>query len=103
MAPQAPNEIGPVPLRPLVRERVWGSQSLPAWLPAPAAGKPIGEAWLTSGECVIEGATSHGNPFAELIASSPAKFSVSPAAPEFPLLIKLLFPHEKLSVQVHPD
>jgi mannose-6-phosphate isomerase len=103
MASETQTKIGPVPLRPLVVERVWGSESLPAWLPAPAKGKPIGEAWLTAGECLIESAASFGKPFAELIARSPAQFAATPAAPEFPLLLKLLFPREKLSVQVHPD
>jgi len=100
MAPPVQHEIGPVSLRPLVRERVWGSETLPAWLPAPAKGKPIGEVWLTAGDCIIESAASHGTAFAGLVARLPAKFA---AAPDFPLLLKLLFPHEKLSVQVHPD
>jgi len=103
MAAENQTEIGPVPLRPLVVERVWGSETLPAWLPPPAKGKPIGEAWLTAGECLIEGEASFGKPFTELIARSPAQFAADPAAPEFLLLIKLLFPREKLSVQVHPD
>jgi mannose-6-phosphate isomerase len=103
MSASAQIEIGPVTLRPLVRERVWGSQTLPAWLPAPEKDKPIGEAWLTAGECLIDTATSHGATFTELISRSPAQFSTSSSAPDFPLLIKLLFPHEKLSVQVHPD
>jgi mannose-6-phosphate isomerase len=103
MSTQVQSKIGPVPLRPLVVERVWGSETLPAWLLQPTNGKPIGEAWLTAGECLIESAASHGTAFAQLIARSPAQFAAAPAAPEFPLLIKLLFPHEKLSVQVHPD
>jgi len=103
MDSQAHKEIGPVPLRPLTVERVWGTETLPAWFPQPAKGKPIGEAWLTAGECTIEGAASHGNSFAELITRSPGKFGANSATPEFPLLLKLLFPREKLSVQVHPD
>lgn len=103
MASTMQNEIGPVTLRPKMHERVWGSETLPSWYPQPIRGKPIGEAWLTAGECLIEGAASHGRPFAELITSSAEKFAADPAAPEFPLLIKLLFPREKLSVQVHPD
>jgi mannose-6-phosphate isomerase len=103
MSTQVQNKIGPVPLRPLVRERVWGTETLPAWFPQPAKGKPIGEAWLTSGECPVEGEASHGTAFADLVAASPGKFGAVPNLPEFPLLVKLLFPHEKLSVQVHPD
>jgi len=103
MGVETRTKIGPVPLRPLLVERVWGSETLPAWLPPPDKGKPIGEAWLTAGDCLIEGAASFGKPFARLVASSPAQFAADPAAPEFLLLIKLLFPREKLSVQVHPD
>jgi mannose-6-phosphate isomerase len=103
MAQPTQNKIGPLPLRPLLVERMWGSQHLPAWLPAPTAGKLIGEAWLTAAECLIEGQAFHGKPFAELIMRSPTQFAANPVAPEFPLLIKLLFPREKLSVQVHPD
>jgi len=97
------NEIGPVPLRPLLVERVWGSETLPSWLLQPAKGKPIGEAWLTAGDCLVQGASSFGKPFSELVARSPAQFGAAPSALEFPLLLKLLFPREKLSVQVHPD
>jgi mannose-6-phosphate isomerase len=103
MDSQAQNEIGPVPLRPLTVERVWGAETLPTWFPPPAKGKLIGEAWLTAGECTIEGESSHGRPFAELVLRSPAKFGADSSTPEFPLLLKLLFPREKLSVQVHPD
>ena len=85
------------------RRRVWGAETLPTWFPAPAKGKPIGEAWLTAGECTVEGETSHGRPFAELVKRSPAKFGADSSTTEFPLLLKLLFPREKLSVQVHPD
>jgi len=103
MAAQAQTEIGPVPLRPLVVERVWGSHKLPAWLPQPSKDSLIGEAWLTSGECLIEGAASFGRSFSELVTSAPAQFAAGLNSPEFPLLIKLLFPNQKLSVQVHPD
>jgi len=99
----AQSKIGPVLLRPLFRERVWGTETLPKWFPPPAKGKPIGEAWLTSGECLIEGEASHDAAFAEIVNASPGKFGAVSNLPEFPLLIKLLFPHEKLSVQVHPD
>jgi mannose-6-phosphate isomerase len=50
----------------------------------------VGEAWLTGPECVVETGALKGRTLAQ-------------AAAEFPLLVKLLFPSEKLSVQVHPD
>ena len=42
---------GPVALRPILKERVWGVERLPAWYPQPEPGKPVGEAWLTAEEC----------------------------------------------------
>jgi mannose-6-phosphate isomerase len=54
----------------------------------------VGEAWLTGPQCVVE-----TGPFAGRTLASLAK----ELGGEFPLLVKLLFPAEKLSVQVHPD
>lgn len=87
-------------LRPRLVERVWGATELPAYLEQPQAGRPIGEAWLTAVECVAEGP---GEPtLAEMVRRWPAEFGADQFG-EFPLLIKLLFPREKLSVQVHPN
>jgi len=61
----------PVIEQPRLVERIWGMEHLPAWYAQPAAGHPVGEAWLTG-----EG---------------------------HELLVKMLFPREWLSVQVHPD
>jgi mannose-6-phosphate isomerase len=80
-------------------ERIWGSPQLGPWYSQPAAGKPIGEVWLTAEECVGEGT---GATLAALAARSPIAFG-NDDGQGFPLLIKLLFPREKLSVQVHPD
>lgn len=90
---------GPLTLRPILVERIWGEQNLTPWYPQPSPGKPIGEVWLTAEECLIEGTdTSLGQ-----LAKS--EFAALGTAREqgFPLLIKLLFPREKLSVQVHPN
>lgn len=91
--------IGPVSLEPLLVERIWGVQELGPWYPKPEAGKPIGEVWLTAEECIGEGT---GATLAALSARSPLAFG-NDDGQGFPLLIKLLFPLEKLSVQVHPD
>ncbi len=46
--------IGPVSLRPIFSERIWGVETLPKWYPQLEAGKPVGEAWLKAGTCVVD-------------------------------------------------
>jgi mannose-6-phosphate isomerase len=94
--------IGPVSLRPIFQERIWGVDTLPDWYPQPVAGKPIGEAWLTAETCVADSGPLAGVSLAELTKRYPEAFAGGDSA-EFPLLIKTLFPREKLSVQVHPN
>jgi mannose-6-phosphate isomerase len=92
-------QVGPVVLRPIFQERIWGVEKLPEFYAQPHAGKPIGEAWLTAETCVAATGPMEGMSLAEMAKEAPEKF----AGPEFPLLIKMLFPKEKLSVQVHPN
>ena len=94
--------IGPVTLRPIFSERIWGVETLPNWYPQPAAGQPVGEAWLTAESCVANSGPLEGTSLAELTKRYPTAFGAGASA-EFPLLIKTLFPREKLSVQVHPN
>jgi mannose-6-phosphate isomerase len=94
--------IGPVSLRPIFQERIWGVETLPDWYPQPAAGKHIGEAWLTAESCVAESGPLAGISVAEFTKRYPDAFAGGSSG-EFPLLIKTLFPREKLSVQVHPN
>jgi len=94
--------IGPVSLRPIFSERVWGVERLPRWYAQPEAGKPVGEAWLTAETCVVDAGEYQGVSLAEMTRRFPEAFAGGDAA-EFPLLVKTLFPREKLSVQVHPN
>lgn len=87
-----------VVLRPRLSERVWGFEKLPDFLEQPKPGRPVGEAWLTAMECVDE---HSGLTLAELVRRWPEEFNAADG--EFPLLMKWLFPREKLSVQVHPN
>jgi mannose-6-phosphate isomerase len=95
-------KIGPVSLRPIFSERVWGAERLPEWYAQPEAGKPIGEAWLTAETCVVDEGAFAGVSLADMTRRFPEEFAGGDAA-EFPLLVKTLFPREKLSVQVHPN
>jgi mannose-6-phosphate isomerase len=92
----------PIRLLPLFRERIWGRQSLaPYFAGAVSSSAPIGEVWFTS----EDNPTSLGATLGEMIASRPgilgeAADAVHPGV--CPLLVKLLFTSERLSVQVHP-
>jgi mannose-6-phosphate isomerase len=97
-----PTPLGPVALKPIFQERIWGVESLPAWYPPPALGHPIGEAWLTAETCVADSGPYAGKPLFELATLYP-KALANVSGVGFPLLIKTLFPREKLSVQVHPN
>jgi mannose-6-phosphate isomerase len=94
--------IGPVSLRPIFSERVWGVERLPKWYAQPEAGKPVGEAWLTAETCVVDAGKFAGVSLGEMTKRFPEAFAGGAGA-EFPLLVKTLFPREKLSVQVHPN
>ncbi len=87
-------EIAPFRLTPKFSERVWGRKDLKPWYEETGTTELVGEAWLTGPQCVVEEGELEGKTLASLSTE---------LGGEFPLLIKLLFPNEKLSVQVHPD
>jgi mannose-6-phosphate isomerase len=99
-------ELYPLLMSPEFHERVWGSRDLaPLYDRRIAANEPaIGEAWLTGDGCKVVNGPLQGNSLHELTARFGEKLIGSRADQKrFPLLIKFLFPQEKLSVQVHPD
>jgi mannose-6-phosphate isomerase len=106
----APHPESPLPtlepfrLDPVFVPRVWGSNDLRPWYDLPAPGGPIGEVWLTGDDCLIATGPHRGLRLAELFRLAPLSL-LGPSAPagESPLLIKVIFAREKLSVQVHPD
>jgi mannose-6-phosphate isomerase len=67
----------------------------------------VGEAWLTGPECVVETGPMAGQTLAAVVVEAGDVLGGAGASidgrPEFPLLVKMLFPSDKLSVQVHPD
>ena len=64
------------------------------WYEETGTSERVGEAWLTGPQCVVETGLFEGATLADVGGELGA---------EFPLLVKILFPEEKLSVQVHPD
>jgi mannose-6-phosphate isomerase len=98
-------DLYPLLLQPQFHERVWGTRELAPFYSPEIAGGPIGEAWLTGDDCRVANGPLAGRTLAELARQFGARLSgdTESDATRFPLLIKFLFPREKLSVQVHPD
>jgi mannose-6-phosphate isomerase len=98
-------DLYPLLLRPQFHERVWGSRDLAPVYSQEIIGDPVGEAWLTGDECKVANGPLTGRALSELSREFGLQLlgEVTPGASRFPLLIKFLFPRDKLSVQVHPD
>ena len=99
------NDLYPLLMSPAFDPRPWGTTDLSPIYPNHRFDEKIGESWLTGDNCKVANGHLRGKSLAEL-SSQYGKELVGEAAPDpnrFPLLLKFLFPHEKLSVQVHPD
>jgi mannose-6-phosphate isomerase len=92
-------------MRPAFDPRPWGTQNLSPIYPNHKFEEKIGEAWLTGDDCKIANGPLAGKSLAEISKQYQRQLVGDAArdAQRFPLLLKFLFPHEKLSVQVHPD
>jgi mannose-6-phosphate isomerase len=95
--------LSPFRLAPVFSERVWGRPNLRPWYAETGTDQLVGEAWLTGPDCRIETGPLAGRTLAAAVQERSAEILNPTAVPEFPLLVKLLFPNDKLSVQVHPD
>ncbi|MGB6875824.1 MAG: type I phosphomannose isomerase catalytic subunit [Candidatus Acidiferrales bacterium] len=98
--------LRPARVEPQFVPRIWGARSLAPLFPEKQSlREPIGEVWLTGNECrFVDG------PFAgERLGDAWPRMSEEWAGKQarsgkiFPVLVKFLFPEDKLSVQVHPD
>jgi mannose-6-phosphate isomerase len=87
-------KVAPFRLKPWFSERPWGKRDLRPWFADTGTTELVGEAWLTGPQCVVETGPLAGRTLASVATE---------LGGEFPLLVKLLFPADKLSVQVHPD
>lgn len=96
--------LPPFRLAPWFRTRPWGFQDLDPWYHYKTDGEPIGEVWLTGAMCVADTGPLQGTSLADITKQHrSALLGPGLTGQDFPLLIKILFPKEKLSVQVHPD
>jgi mannose-6-phosphate isomerase len=98
-------DLYPLLMSPAFDPRPWGTTDLSPIYPNHRFDEKIGESWLTGDNCKVANGHLRGKSLVELSTQFGAAL-VGEAAPDprrFPLLLKFLFPHEKLSVQVHPD
>ncbi len=91
----------PIELTPLFQEKVWGREDLSPFYERRPVKQRIGEVWFTFKDNHVKS----GQTLGELIQTHPAVLgnAFDPKHPnQCPLLAKLLFTTERLSVQVHP-
>lgn len=98
-------ELAPFLIEPRFLPKVWGYPDLRPWFDFTASSaEPIGEVWLTGDQCRVATGPHKGATLAGLFRDARCAL-LGPASPvpQSPLLIKVIFAREKLSVQVHPD
>jgi mannose-6-phosphate isomerase len=96
----------PTRIEPIFSPRIWGAKSLAPLFPEKTnLAEPLGEAWLTGVDCVIATGPFAGRTLGEawLAMSTEWRGTRLRSVADFPLLVKFIFPKDKLSIQVHPD
>jgi mannose-6-phosphate isomerase len=100
--------VNPEPFRiePIFVPRIWGARSLAPLYPEKSnLQEPIGEVWLTGVDCKVVSGPFAGKTLGEAWREMPPEWLgtrfTEPG--DFPILIKFIFPNDKLSIQVHPD
>jgi len=95
----------PLLMLPAFDPRPWGARDLSPIYPNHKFEEKIGEAWLSGDDCKVANGPLKGKTLSRLSEEYQRELVGETArdSGRFPLLLKFLFPHEKLSVQVHPD
>ena len=98
-------DLYPLLMQAAFDPRPWGTEDLSPIYPNHKFEQKIGEAWLTGDDCKVANGPLAGQTLAQVSREYQRRLVGEAArdANRFPLLLKFLFPHEKLSVQVHPD
>ncbi len=99
------DNLYPLLMVPAFDPRPWGTLDLSPIYPNYRCTEKIGETWLTGDACQVANGPLAGKSLSDLSVQFGRKLvgQTAPDADRFPLLLKFLFPHDKLSVQVHPD
>ena len=99
--------LAPARLAPKFVERIWGARDLSPLFSNEISEKdqPVGEVWLTGDACKFATGEFAGRSLGSVWPSLPAEWTGTSLRdlPRIPLLVKFIFPEDKLSVQVHPD
>jgi mannose-6-phosphate isomerase len=100
--------VKPEPFRiePKFVPRIWGARSLAPLYPEKSnLPEPIGEVWLTGVDCKVASGPYEGKPLGEAWREMPPEWRGTrfTESGDFPILVKFIFPNDKLSIQVHPD
>jgi mannose-6-phosphate isomerase len=100
--------VRPEPFRiePIFVPRIWGARSLAPLYPEKSnLPEPIGEAWLTGIDCKVASGPFAGKTLGEAWQEMPPEWRGTRFTElgDFPILVKFIFPNDKLSIQVHPD
>lgn len=99
----------PLLLKPPVKDYIWGGTRLKEEFGYETDAAIAAEAWVLSchkdGSSVVANGTLAGKTLPEVLAEwgDDAVGEKAAAFPYFPILIKLIDAHDRLSVQVHPD
>jgi mannose-6-phosphate isomerase len=101
--------LRPSRLEPIFVPRIWGARTMAPLFPEKTkSAEPIGEVWLTGNDCRFTEGPFAGYKLGDVWPEMPQEWagthfqSESQPRSAFPLLVKFLFPGDKLSVQVHP-
>jgi mannose-6-phosphate isomerase len=95
----------PTRIAPVFSPRPWGVRSLaPLFAEKTRLSEPIGEAWLSCVDSQIATGPYAGETLGGAWHDMAVEWRGTRLASykEFPILVKFLFPNEKLSIQVHP-
>jgi len=100
--------VKPEPFRiePIFSPRLWGARSLAPLFPEKSnLTEPLGETWLTGVDCRIANGPFAGKTLGQAWKEMTTAWRGLEFQDEadFPLLLKFIFPTDKLSIQVHPD
>jgi mannose-6-phosphate isomerase len=100
--------LNPEPFRiePIFSPRLWGSRSLAPLFPDKTnLQEPLGEAWLSGVDCKVASGLFAEKALLDAWREMPPDWRGSrlTAGEQFPILMKFIFPTDKLSIQVHPD
>jgi mannose-6-phosphate isomerase len=97
--------VCPAHLEPIFSRRPWGALSLAPFFPEKSKlAEPIGEAWMSGVDCVFADGAFAGKKLGDAWRVMPQEWTGTSVDREegFPILVKFIFPEDKLSVQVHP-